>query len=225
MKAYLAWILCLLAVAIYQAILPTPSQALRFDFDDEGELDEWEVISGQWRVEDGALKGGTDSGEGIIVVGEPAWADYTAEMKIKSVEEPVIFGLITRLIAHNQYYVVSIVRMDGGARQDIRGYESGRNQLVQADMPVEEDTWYVEVVKCEGDHFQAWADGKKMLEFNHGAYERGKAGVRVWADQIEIDYFQMDGPGIPKSPGLAVEKSHSKLATIWGRIRQPGIGE
>jgi hypothetical protein len=220
MKAYLTCILYLLVVAICQAILLSSAHALRFDFDDKGEMDEWEVISGQWRVEDGALKGGTDSGLGIIVVGDPEWADYTVEMKVKSVDEPVIFGLVTRLVAPNQYYVVSIVRMDGGARQDIRGYQDGNNQLVQADMPVQEDTWYIETVTCEGNHLQAWADGKEMLEFNHDAYDQGQVGVRVWSDQVEIDYFKVDGPGIPPSPEMAVLEPYDTISTAWGEIKQ-----
>ena len=218
MKAYLNPMLCLLII-VGLVVVPSSAQALRFDFDNKKELDEWEILSGQWEVVDGALKGGTDGGEGLIVMGDDKWGDYTVEMKIKSPKEPIIFGVVARLTAPDQLYAISMVG-DGGRRDICLNRRAGGwNRVTQANTDVKEDTWYVERVICEGKRFQAFVDDKMTFDFDDPTHKRGKVGVRVWADRVEIDYFKVDGPGIPKSPDLAVQPDEV-LATTWGRVKK-----
>jgi len=204
-----------------QGILLEPAQALLFDFNNKKELDEWEVLSGEWEVKDGVLKGGTDSGEGIILTGDATWGDYTVEMKIKSVGQGqfIAYGFALRLNAPNQLYTFSMDNGEGKEKAIGWVNAGGWKSLGQKEMKVKKDTWYIQRATFDGKHFQGWVDGEKVLEYDEGTYNQGQVGVRVYSDKVEVDYFKVDGHGIPQSPDSLVQL-HGKLSTTWGKIKQ-----
>lgn len=61
---------------------------LRFDFENEKQLKDWEVVSGEWSIEEGALviknvkpHQGWDHGAGLIC-GDLKWKDYVLKVKM-----------------------------------------------------------------------------------------------------------------------------------------------
>jgi hypothetical protein len=79
-------------VALLVVVLCGQAKAgqIKFDFENEKQLKDWEVISGDWEIKDGIITGefakpapGSDNGVGIVY-GDKNWTDLTLEVKIRS---------------------------------------------------------------------------------------------------------------------------------------------
>jgi len=86
-----------------------PAWSLFYDFENKAQLGDWEIIGGDWEIEDGVLKGenvpaapGFDHGPGIVI-GEDTWTDYVFELKMK-MEEEKLGGPIIRYIDEQNWY-------------------------------------------------------------------------------------------------------------------------
>ncbi len=54
-----------------------------------------------------------------------------------------------------------------------------------------------------------------MGKWEHEELKKGMVGIRVWNAIMSVDYFDINGPGIPAT---AVEYKE-KMATSWGEIK------
>lgn len=214
------------AICFILSSLPLGSgEALFFDFEDKAQLEEWNVLGGTWQMEkDEVSNSNVASGEGdgdlILAIGDESWADYTIEFEANGLTDDI--GIVFRLQDINNYYGFLLAPnlnlsewflKQGGAFDENLG-RKGNN------LGVSTNEWHKYKLVVEGMQAQILVDGEEPfdpLEIGKG-YEKGRIGLRQWADHGHYDNVLISGPGIPLSPGEAVEHT-GKLASVWGNIK------
>jgi len=222
----LSLILDMVAICFILSLFPLSSgEALFFDFEDKDQLEEWDVISGTWQIEkDEVSNSSVASGEGaddlILAIGDESWTDYTIEFEANGLTDDI--GIVFRLQDINNYYGFLLAPnlnlsewflKQGGAFDENLG-EKGDN------LGVSINEWHKYKLVVEGMQAQIFVDDEEPfdpLEIGKG-YEKGRIGLRQWADHGHYDNVVISGPEIPLSPGEAVEYT-GKLASVWGSIK------
>jgi len=209
------------------ALFPLGSaQALLFDFEDEGQLDEWTIINGTWQiVKDDAKNSNVVSGEGvddlILAIGDDSWTDYTVEFEANGLTDDI--GIVFRFQDISNYTAFLIAPnlnlsewflKQGGVFDENVG-EKGDN------LGVSTNEWHKYKLVVEGMQASIFVDGEEPfnpLEIPDG-FENGGIGLRQWGDHGLYDNVVISGPGIPPSPGESAVKPNNKLASAWGIIK------
>ena len=62
---------------------------------------------------------------------------------------------------------------------------------------------------------------EKIIEANDDKYKSGLFAFDGWNQPIHFDNILITGPGIPRSPGEAVN-NQSKLPIAWGKLKMNG---
>jgi hypothetical protein len=223
----------------------TTAQALDYDFEDKRQLNDWEVVGGDWKIQDGTLRGqhapaagGAGWGPGILI-GEDTWSDYELEFKMM-VEKGISGGpgpVIRYQDPQNWYYFETwngkfflrprVVQegLNDGAPDPIPG-----TVWEQADFPGD-GKWHDIKISAKGEDIAGWVDGKQVWKytFNKVKWGRpagpikkglltGRVGFTTWNAPESVgffDDFKLEGPGIKASP----VSPRGKLATMWGEIK------
>lgn len=60
------------------------AQAITFDFEKEAQANNWKVLGGKWKVEDGAYVGESNEDEATTYTGEASWKLPTIWGKIRN---------------------------------------------------------------------------------------------------------------------------------------------
>ena len=209
---------CLL-IAGCLVLFSSSAWALFYDFEDERQADDWEVLDGEGKVEDGMyILNNTDTSSGIAVIGDMTWTDCTIKSRAMLMEGSADnIGYVWRLAANNLFYVISL-RMDQriGYCGCINGaWMNGGSPINPVAFNTETAKEYEMELIVEGNKFQFFVDGEDMGEWEDDQLETGKIGFRVWSAIMGVEDFDINGPGIPRT---AVE-SQGKLATTWARIK------
>lgn len=133
--------------------------------------------------------------------GEADWADYTAEVKVRSSESinmdanfnPALLIRANGTTAHNNAYRIRLV-----GNQTARLYKvvSGGvgDILAQANLPfaIQPQTWYTLKVEAVGNQFKFYVDDQLVLEFadnnarDTAYYANGKVGLM--AGNVNVDF-------------------------------------
>ncbi len=194
--------------------------ALLYDFEDAGQMDDWEVTDGQGEMEGGAFVLQADGGEGKAFTGNIDWTDYTITCKATMVGGNNNYGVIYRYQDNVNYYMNSIKFVDQQATWAAR--ISGNYLQGQAGMRLpfasEMNKQYELKIEVEGNQFRFYVDGEMVQEFSNDEFGKGAVGLRVYSSQAVFDDFEVNGPGIPKSGGASV-KPEWKLAIAWGDLK------
>ena len=215
---------------VFVLILQVPVHALRWDFKNEADLDDWTVIRGKWTIEDGNLRGELEGDYIGIVAGDLEWSDYTLE-----VETTVLEGVYTYWMVRVQddpqpggsdligsYYTLEREQTDR-----VHLFQIDAGQWTEMGQPVllpgghlESHIWKFEV---EGNKITVYLDGEELLSAEDDKYEKGRIGLgghnhssATGKNIVLFDYVEVSGPGIPVS---AAVKSIGKLAVAWGSIK------
>jgi len=210
----------LLVSLVFLGCFTLSAWAILYDFEDENQADDWEVLDGEGKIEDGRyVLGNTDGSSGIAVIGDMTWTDYTIKCKAMLLDgSSDNVGFVWRLAANDLFYVISI-RMDQriGYCGCINGaWMNGGSpiNLVPFETEVEEEYELELVVKGNNAHF--YVDGEDMGEWEDDQLETGKIGIRVWSAIMAVDDVDINGPGILPT---AVD-CQGKLTAMWGWVKQ-----
>lgn len=201
-------------------LLAAPVYALLYDFEDEAQMDEWQVTDGQGKIENGVFSLEAAGGEGKAFVGETNWTDYTITCKATMVGGNNNYGIIYRYQDSQNYYMNSIKFSTQQATWAARingTYLQGQAGM-RLPFPSEMDTEYELKVEVVGQKFKFYVDGELVQEFTNDEFEKGAVGIRVYDSQAIFNDFEVNGPGIPKSGGIVVEPI-KKLAVVWGQVK------
>ncbi len=202
------------------------SQALFFDFEDEAQLDEWEILSGSWLIEkDKITNSNVLSCQGaddlVIVIGVEDLTDYTIELEASGLTDDI--GIAFRLQDLSTYYGFLLspnlnlsewFLKKGGAYDENLG-KKGTN------LGIPTNEWHKYKLVVEGMEARIYVDGEEpfdALKIDKG-FEKGRLGVRHWGDYSHYDNISISGPGIPLSSGEAVNPA-DKLANVWGAVKR-----
>jgi len=225
--------LCLLLIAL-------PTRGVFYDFENKAQLNEWEVIGGDWKIEKGALKGektpaagGFDHGPGIVV-GEDSWTDYTVELKIK-MDADKLGGPIIRYIDEQNWYWFEAWRTSIYLRPHVAGEDQAPDPIPDAmwdrGKEFQDGEWHTYKIKAVGEDITVWFDGEKILDFTYNKLKwgrpahdvnegllKGKVGLMTWTGDMGLAYFDdvnIKGVG----PGSVANPSES-LSITWGAIKR-----
>ena len=158
----------------------TSAVALRFDFESEKEIADWELgPDATATVEKGMLKlevrNGQNSG---IYFGEPDWTDYRMEVRARKINGPY-FHLFARVveptkdfyfmeISYNSH-TTSVFRFDAGASVEITG---GPRPARPESKDTKGGDAYTLVFEAQGETFKTFIDGKLMVETKDNKYPK-----------------------------------------------------
>ena len=201
-----------------------PAVAIRYEFDSEKEIADWELgPQATAKVKDGMLEltvaGGQNSG---IYFGEDNWSDYRMEVKARKVVGPY-FHLFARVqepavdfyfleISYNSH-TTSLFMFSGGAANEITGGPRPKR-------PDSKDTKggdaYTIVFETEGETLRTYIDGKLMVENQDKTYDKGRPGLGGRDSTVLYEYVEINGEGIPPT---AVEPA-DKLAITWAELKR-----
>jgi len=216
-------------LTIYTSILAllclvaTSAFALRFDFESEKEIADWELgPDATAEVKDGMLElkvGGADSG---IYFGAPDWTDYRMELKARKVEGPY-FHLFVRVVEPAQDFYFMEISYNSNTTSLFRFEAAAGTEItpdgVRPARPESKDTKggdaYTLVFEAKGDTIKTFIDGKLMIEQDDNKYPEGRLGLGGRTSTILYEYVEVEGVGIPSTN----VDSKSKLASTWGRLK------
>ena len=200
-----------------------PALAIRYEFDSEKEIADWELgPQATAKVKDGMLEltvaGGQNSG---IYFGEDNWTDYRMEVKARKLVGPY-FHLFARVqepavdfyfmeISYNSH-TTSLFMFSGGAANEITG---GPRPKRPDSKDAKGGDSYTIVFETEGETLRTYIDGKLMVENQDKTYDKGRPGLGGRDSTVLYEYVEINGEGIPPT---AVEPI-DKLATVWGELK------
>src|SRR5512138_2738938 len=168
----------------------TPEE--RFDFETKG-IEGWTTVDGQWAVEEMAdapsgrkvlVQRATRNPFGVIVAPSGPFTDVDVSMKFKPISgrEDASGGIVFRF-TDGRYYVVRANGLEDNFR--LYSYDRGRRQIAGASVKAPAlGQWHAIRVVAVGDQFQAWLDGKLLLEHRDARFKSGRVGLWTKADSI-----------------------------------------
>ncbi|MFC1714959.1 family 16 glycoside hydrolase [Candidatus Poribacteria bacterium] len=217
-------------IILLMLIQTTVAWALYFDFEDDAQLDQWDV-QGDWKIEKDDLTGSSVlSGEGVdeitALVGADNWTDYTIEFEASGQTDEISVAFraqdfdnfLSFMIAPNFNLAEWFQKMGGQFDENIgpKGDNLGIN--------IQE--WHRYKLVVQGDEAIMFLDDEEVLsplELDPlpDTFNKGRVGFRQWSDKAHYDNVLITGPGIPQTPGEpgAAVNPGSKLTITWGAIR------
>ncbi|MEK7396720.1 MAG: family 16 glycoside hydrolase [Candidatus Poribacteria bacterium] len=203
--------------------------ALYFDFENDAQLKQWEVV-GTWKiVKDDVKKSNVMSGEGAneicALVGEKDWKDYTIEFEASGMTDEISVAFrgqdsnnfLSFMIAPS-LSLSEFFKKEGGAFDEAIGQKGDS-------LGVKIQEWHSYKLVIQNNKATMFVDGKEVLKplelGNFKGFEKGRVGFRQWGDTAHYDNLLVTGPGIPRTLGEpgAVE-STGKLPITWAELKK-----
>ena len=200
-----------------------PALALRYEFDSDKEIADWELgPQATVEVKDGMLEltvgGGQNSG---VYFGEDNWTDYRMEVRVRKTVGPY-FHLFVRTqepmvdfyfmeISYNSH-TTSLFMFQGGVANEITGGP-------RPERPDSKDTKggdaYTIVFETEGETLRIYIDGQLMIEQDDKTYDKGRPGLGGRDSTVLYEYVEINGIGITPTAVKPIDK----LTITWGQLK------
>ena len=230
----------LIGLGIFSLAFPVIAGTFLDTFDD-GKLDDWRELvlfgidaPGTWEIISGELQAISEGGiTNLLTIGEETWEDYDIEFDVKPLERRGPGGVAVAARIKGTWGVVCEVGDQDNPgnpnAQCFGGDLHGRQFLLYGQKPhpvLELQEWTAIKLSVHGKHLTFWINGKQVLdpialEPLHGfpEFPTGRIGLGLANYTARFDNLKVTGPGIPDKGGLSV-KPHTKLATVWGNLKQ-----
>jgi alpha-L-arabinofuranosidase len=121
--------------------------------------DEWELVRGQWSVENGSLRQMQQTSDRIAYAGDPQWGDYTLSLKARKIEGSegfmVHFGAGSMGMGHWNL---------GGWNNSQHGLSVPGLAVQQRRGSIETDRWYDVRIELRGSEIAAYLDGELLQQ-------------------------------------------------------------
>ena len=131
----------------------------------------------------------TDNRFPVAVADEPKLRDVELQVRCKPVSGTVdqACGLVFRYVDANNYYVTRANALEG----NVRLYyvkDGSRRQIASYSGKVTSGAWHDYRVVAQGDHFQVFWDGAKVIDQQDKTFgDAGKVGL--WTKADSVTYF------------------------------------
>ena len=189
------------------------------DFDN-GNVDDWSPIEGDWTVEDDSYEVMHD-GYARTMFGSMDWVDYTLEVDYTAVEHVNndAGGFLIRADEDGQNAWRFWIRTDAGGRAQLTKWQDAGwvEPNLTFPMPiVVEQTYHLKFV-AEGNQLQGFVDGELIGEHEdaEGFRKNGRMGLITHTAHGSFDNLIITGDVIPN----AAVSSADKIATCWAKIK------
>jgi hypothetical protein len=173
-----------------------------------------------------------------LVTGDPAWGDYTVEVKVRPLSLADMAGVVFRYHTNRHYYLFSLT---GGttARLVVRKPIEQTFRVAEwrelASAPFVYDTtrYYTLQVRNEGSLVRAFIDGKPLLEAHDDEIVQGKVGItanipaRFQAFRVtasEAARRAIDQRIRTREAELGALRKGNPQPVLWKKFETPGFG-
>jgi alpha-L-arabinofuranosidase len=142
--------------AEFKDIKVTRDGTTLFQSDFSKDLGGWKRVSGTWQVENGMVRQTSNEADSSIVIGDPAWSDYTLELKARKLSGPegfmISFGLSTER-TKGRWNLGGLANTGYGLE-----FDGLSNERVPG--TIETGRWYDIRIELKGPTVKCWLDGK-----------------------------------------------------------------
>jgi hypothetical protein len=199
------------------------TQALLLEFKDDKALDTWTPVGGDWKIKDKLLEGKTTAYQDLMLNNADSnnWTDYTFETKGK-LSGGRVWGVCFRYTDTSNNYRLNLYE-DLDATNNLYIYKRVAGTFSEvfkvAAGKIDLDKWYTLKLTITKNTIQAYVDNVLQIEVEdkNAPLDTGTVALQgEAATTFQVEYFKIDGKGIPAT---AVE-SKEKLATLWGMVKQ-----
>lgn len=208
--------------------------ALYFDFEDNAQLKQWDVL-GTWKIVKDNNKGSNVlSGEGAnevcALVGEVNWTDYTIELEAsgQTDEISVVFRgkdantFLSFMVAPSLNLSEFFQKLGGAFDENIAQKGDSLGVKIQE--------WHKYKLVVQSNKASIFVDDKEVIKaLDLGKFpkdfEKGRVGVRQWSDRAYYDNILVTGTGIPRTPGepgLSITPA-GRLSMTWGTLKYNSV--
>ena len=174
----------------------------------------------------------------IFLTGDPEWADYTVEAKVKPLLLKGMAGLVFRYHTNRHYYLFALA--DGTkARlslhvpiEDTFRVPKWRD-LAEVSFPYDVKRYYTLRVENQGPHIRAFIDGKPVLEASDDEILKGKAGITAGMPSRFEDFAVTAAPAEIEAISEHIRGREAELARlrednpkpkVWKKFDTPKFG-
>ncbi|MDI6450616.1 family 16 glycoside hydrolase [Anaerobaca lacustris] len=182
-----------------------------------------ENSAGRWSIEDDQL---VQSGSGTdlrLVFGDRAWTDYEYTLEAQKTGGAEGFLILFRAASDQDYYWYNIGGWGNVRHQLEKGSGGGRRSVGRAvNGQIEKGKWYPIRVRCEGNRYQVWLDGERVLDYTdeRSPHRAGQVGISTWSTQAKfrnIEVATLDGKTLYEDlPSLGEDKFGAKHWSVVG---------
>jgi len=219
-------ILDLCIIAPYLSESPEqPSPSFKDDF--SGDLNKWEIIDGNWYIEDGKLRCDVVSRREKIVFNEDVGDNYeiTCKVYIISYGSGPEGQIITRYEDSNNFYFMGLGTY--GYKGAIGTYDSGRSSMLVSGgnsgyVDVQAGVWYEQKVVVVENSLTVFINGKEICSTTDTSHLTGRVGLTCIYSSVYFDDFTIKKLS-PSSVEPSVEPPQSGMIVgvdiWWGMTR------
>jgi alpha-L-arabinofuranosidase len=123
--------------------------------------DGWQLVSGDWKTRDGALRQSAGGDNLLALAGDPAWTDYTLTLKARKLGGDEGFLILFHVKDAENMAHWNIGGWNN-TRATVELKEGGANSEISKgpDAVIEKDRWYDIKVEVKGNQVACFLDGK-----------------------------------------------------------------
>ena len=205
--------------------------SLYFDFEDDAQLDQWD-LQGTWEIVEDDQKGSNVlSGEGtdevIALVGEDSWTDYTVEFEASGQTDEISVAFRAQDPDNFLSFMIApSLNLSEWFKKE--GGQFDENIAPRGDqLGVSIQEWYKYKLVVQGNEATVFIDEEEFanalqLDDLSDIFQKGRVGFRQWSDSAYYDNVLITGTDVPLTPGEpgAAVTPVAKLATTWAALKQ-----
>ena len=149
--------------AEYKDLVVTQGDKTLYRSDFAKSTEGWKLISGDWKVQDGALRQTSQADNLLATTGDPAWTDYTFTLKARKLGGAEGF-LVLFHVRDAQHMAHWNIGGWGNTRSAVEQKEGGANREVAKgpDGGIENNRWYDIKLEVQGSKISCYLDGKLL---------------------------------------------------------------
>jgi alpha-L-arabinofuranosidase len=200
--------------AEYKDITVTQGDTVLFKSDFSKDLDGWEVLRGDWDVQDGALRQTTKDENPTVVAGDKNWTNYTLSLKARKLGGNEGFLVLFHVMGENDYLWWNI----GGWRNSQSALEmtsTGKPRMqISGRVPckIESNRWYDIRIKVDNRKIRCYLDGTLIQEAKYPGIEQFVAvsmneqddGSVVYNKPTNVHCNEEDAEKLPKHGAIGI---------------------
>ena len=151
--------------AEFRDIKVTQNARALYEKDFAGGADDWKLGQGIWKAQGGVLQQTGDATDTRATGGDPAWTDYTYELKARKTGGNEGFLVLFHAQDRDNYIWWNIGGW-GNTRSGLeRAYQGSKQQIgASAPMTVETGRWYAIRIEVKGRNIRCYLDDKLITE-------------------------------------------------------------
>ncbi|MDX9753324.1 MAG: hypothetical protein RBU29_05145 [bacterium] len=228
----------LLSLLIFCLVPATFAVEIFNDFEDFGQIDQWEELAGLWDIYEGFFTEIDDAGGPIVVAtGDPMLTDYVIMVRAMGLVADADWGIAFRIQDINNHYSWQFV--NGGL--DFIKYVNGtRSQLFHMVYGEQLEVWQDFKVVVKGNTFDLYFNNELMTTVTDSDLPSGRVGLFSWVNEgsdagNKVGYTAFDNfyvtdreqwvvkrsvPTTPFVPGQTIAGVQLSLDLLYGTLDQ-----